>query len=98
MKPKIIFSLVFIFFLVVLVSFLDFFYPLDKTNENFAPDISSSYLEYFVIVPFFLIFISFLSDLKFNLKVKIILLLLSLIIFTIIYIYYLPNRDLRLYG
>ena len=98
MKQKKIFTVIFIFFFVVLVSFLDFFYPLDKSNEKFVPDISSSYLDYFVIVPFFLIFTFFLGGLKLNLKVKMILLFLSLIIFTVLYIYFLPNRDLRLMG
>lgn len=75
---------------------LEYFFPVNRTSNFFAPDIKNSMLAYFVVFPIFLIISNFIDNSKvLNKRNKTIAFILVFLIFSISYHYYLPNRDIR---
>jgi hypothetical protein len=98
MKLIYFFTITFLLFFGLLLFSLETFFSIDKTTEKFVPDIGNHYIDFFFIFPVFLIFSIIISGLKLHHKNKVIFFIINILIFLILFLFFLPNRDLRLWG
>lgn len=98
MKLRYKFALIFLLFFVVVLWLLESFFPLNNNHEEYVPDIINTYIDFFLVLPIFFIINLIISELNIEIKIKTYLFILNLILFLSIFLYFLPNRDLRLFN
>lgn len=97
MKQNNIFNIISIIFIGIFIILIEMCLPTNKSHENFVPDITNTYLEFFIIVPLFLIVSFTINTINLKIKLKIFVFILLYLFFIFFYMLYLPNRNLRLF-
>jgi hypothetical protein len=97
MKKPNLFLIAFLLFFGLLNCVLTWFYPLDTRDAEYVPEISHAFFDYFVVFPISLILSALLWNTGLSKRIKTILFLGFLVVFVFTYLYFLPNRDLRLF-